>query len=174
MFDTGFVAVVFSVWAALATNWEAPLARGPADPGVALSFGQTYKDYVSGSQEVRVTYLTPVKIGVAQVMFDGSVTGRGGIYAGVGGRMARDFDIGVPAFASASLSVGVWAPGDDVDLGFPLNFRADVELGVRVTDRVRVGLVWDHRSHGYVGNLFDEDAPNRGIESLSLRVTGRF
>ena len=174
MFDTGFVAVVFSLWAALAADWSAPFERGPADPGMALSYGQTYKDYVAGSRELRLTYLAPMTIGPAQVIVDGSITDQGGIYAGLGGRMVRDFDIGVPAYGAAALSIGVWADGNDVDLGFPLNFRADVELGVRLTEHTRIGVVWDHRSHGYLGSLFDENAPNRGLESLSLRVTSAF
>ena len=118
MFDTGFVAVVFSLWAALAADWSAPFERGPADPGMALSYGQTYKDYVAGSRELRLTYLAPMTIGPAQVIVDGSITDQGGIYAGLGGRMVRDFHR-----ACFSMDVGEirLVPYDDE--GSPLGFH---------------------------------------------------
>ena len=172
--DTGLVAMVFVVWSLLATDWNAPLAPGAAEPGYAVSVAQTYEDQAAGSVELRAIWLTGRRIGAAQIVLDASLTDRGGLWAGIGGRMASDFDLGpVPGFASASAGLGLWHRGDDVDLGFPLNFRADVEIGVR-TGAGRIGLVWDHRSHGYLADLFEDEPPNGGLESLSIRYTRKF
>jgi len=147
-----------------------------AQSGLAYSIGQTYEDREEVSQEFRLSYFTPRMIGPVQVMWDASLTSKGGIYLGGGGHMEHAFQIGpVPAYVGISALVGVWNPSNDVDLGFPIEFRTDVELGVKIWENTRLSIVSDHRSHARLSKLFGGDNfRNRGMESIAVRFTQQF
>jgi len=102
-------------------------------------------------------------------MWDASLTNKGGLYGGIGGHMEYDFQIGsIPAYVGISALVGLWNPSNDVDLGFPIEFRTDLELGVEVWDNTRLSIVSDHRSHARLSKLAGgSNFRNRGMESIA-------
>ncbi len=176
MFENGALGIVFGLLSLWRTDWADPLAPGQATPGLAYSIGQTFENGQEISQEFRLSYFTPRTIGPVQVMWDASLTSRGGVFVGGGGRMEQDFQVGpVPAYVGLSALVGLWNPSNDVDLGFPIEFRTDLEIGVELSDTARISLVSDHRSHARLSKLFGGDNfRNRGMESIALRYTQRF
>ena len=176
MIENGAIGFIFAIWAYLATDWQDPLAKSQGDRALAWSLGQTYVAEQKNSREFRLSYLTPQRYGAVQMMWDASITDRGGAFIGYGGHLEREFDlIGLPAYAGASVLTGLWVQGDDTDLGFPIEFRTDLEIGVVLGDAWRIGIVTDHRSNMRIGGLFsDEEIVNSGIESLALRLTKRF
>ena len=175
MVENGAIGFIFAIWAYLAADLDDPFARSLGDRSFAVSVGQTYVSRDRNSREFRLSYLSPQRIGPVQMMWDASISDRGGVYLGYGGHLERDFSIGsVPAFASASVLTGVWHQGDDVDLGFPIEFRTDLEVGVVMGDVWRIGIVTEHRSNMRIGGTFGDPVVNNGLESLSLRVTKRF
>lgn len=176
MFEDGTIGVAFALLALWRTDWSEPFAAGQATPGIAYSIGQTYEDREKVSRELRLTYLSPRKIGPVQVTWDASLTSKGGIYGGVGGHMEQEFHIGpVPAFVGISALVGLWNPSNDVDLGFPIEFRTDLEVGVEIWDNARISIVSDHRSHARLAKLAGgSNFRNKGMESIALRFTQQF
>ena len=90
--------------------------------------------------------------------------------------MEYAFDLGtVPAYVGLSALVGLWRKGNDVDLGFPIEFRTDLELGVEIWDGARLSVVSDHRSHARLAKLVnDDDFRNMGMESIAIRFTQNY
>ncbi len=176
MFENGAIGIAFALLSLWRTDWADPLAPGSAQAGLAYSIGQTYEDREKISQEFRLSYFTPRKIGPVQVMWDASLTTKGGVYLGAGGHMEQQFQIGpVPAYVGISALLGVWNPSNDVDLGFPLEFRTDLEVGVEIWENARLSVVSDHRSHARMAKLFGGDNfRNSGMESIALRFTQRY
>lgn len=100
---------------------------------------------------------------------DFSLTDKGGAWLGLGLYQQFDIDVaGVPLFAGFSFAPGAYMAGNDIDLGYPLEFRSGVELGVRFGEDWRVSLSYDHRSNG------DFSAVNPGMETIQLRVSKAF
>ena len=176
MVENGAIGFIFAIWAYFVTDWEDPFANSHGDRALTWSLGQTYAAERENSREFRLSYLTSRRIGAVQMMWDASITDRGGAYIGYGGHLEHEFEaFGLPAFVGASALTGLWVQGDDVDLGFPVEFRTDLEVGVVLNAEWRIGLVTDHRSNMRIGGLFsDEKIVNRGIESIAVRVTKRF
>lgn len=176
MFENGALGIMFGLLALWRTDWTDPFATGVAEPALAYSLGQTYEDKAPISKEFRLTYFSPQKVGPLQVIWDASLTNRGGLYGGVGGHMDYEFQVGpVPAYVGVSALIGLWNPSNDVDLGFPIEFRTDLELGVEITQDIRLSIVSDHRSHARLSKLTGGgNFRNRGMESIALRLTRKF
>lgn len=176
MFENGAIGIVFGLLSLWRTDWADPFAPGMAQPGLAYSIGQTYEDKEKISQEFRLSYFSPRTVGPVQVMWDASLTSKGGLFVGGGGHMEYDFQIGsVPAYIGISALIGLWNPSNDVDLGFPIEFRTDLELGVEVWENTRISIVSDHRSHARLSKLTGGgNFRNQGMESIALRLTRQF
>lgn len=176
MIENGSAGIVFALLALWRADWDDPFARGFETPGYAYSIGQTYEDRVEISQEFRVSHFSRNTIGPVQLMWDASVTTKGGIYLGAGSHIEYDFNLGpVPAYVGMSALIGLWHQGNDVDLGFPVEFRTDIELGVQISDTARIGIVTDHRSHARMSKLFNvENFRNSGMESIAIRYTQQY
>ena len=176
MFENGAIGIVFALLTLWRTEWDDPFKAGYERPGLAYSIGQTYENKAQISQEFRLSYFTDRTIGPVQVMWDASLTNRGGLFVGGGGHMEQSFDLGgVEAFVGISALVGLWNPSNDVDLGFPVEFRTDLEVGVSLSDTSRISIVSDHRSHARLSKVFGGDNfRNMGMESIAVRYTRRF
>ena len=176
MIENGTLGIVFGLLSLWRTDWSDPFAQGTATPALAYSIGQTYEDGSEISQEFRLSYFTDKTIGPVQLMWDASLTTRGGLYVGTGSRMEFPFQIGtIPAYIGMSAIVGLWNPSNDVDLGFPIEFRTDLEFGVEVWDSTTLSIVTDHRSHARLSKLTGGgNFRNSGMESIALRLTRRF
>ena len=130
--------------------------------GIVQYQGQTH------GQELRFTRTLP-KWKRFNPVLDFSVTDKGGAWLGLGLYQQFDFDLaGVPVYAGFSFAPGVYAQGGDVDLGFPIEFRSGVEIGVRFAENWRVSLSYDHRSNGDIKQW------NPGMESIQLRISRQF
>lgn len=133
---------------------------------LAISAGPTLFETEAGPWELHVTYLDKPLFDRFNLTYDASVTESGGVWAGVGLTRLLDYELaGTDIYAGFSFVPGLYFPADDPDIGSTLNFRAGVELGVRLDDRWRVGLAYDHRSHARLGGPY-----NPGLETLQLRV----
>lgn len=100
---------------------------------------------------------------------DFSITEKGGAWLGLGLYQQFDLDLGgVPIFAGFSFAPGVYAQGDEVDLGYPIQFRSGVEVGVRFAQDWQVSLSYDHRSNGDIAQW------NPGMETIQLRISKAF
>jgi len=102
-------------------------------------------------------------------VIDFSVTEKGGAWLGYG--LYQQFDLNInntPLFVGFSFAPGIYAQGGDVDLGFPIEFRSGVEVGVRFERGWQLSLSYDHRSNG------DISARNPGMETLQLRISKSF
>ncbi|MCF6272311.1 MAG: acyloxyacyl hydrolase [Rhodobacteraceae bacterium] len=119
-------------------------------------------------RELRMTYLLE-KWKRYNTLVDFSLTEKGGAWLGYGLYQQFDFELaGVPVFAGFSFTPGIYVRGGDIDLGFPLEFRSGVELGLRFGDDWRVSISYDHRSNGDIARV------NPGMETLQLRVSKSF
>lgn len=89
-------------------------------------------------------------------------TSRGSVFAG--GGVAYDVFLGrvtiTPSFAP-----GAYASGSGLDLGYPLEFRSQLEASYRLGSRARVGLAFSHMSNAHLGDR------NPGVETLLLNVS---
>ena len=100
---------------------------------------------------------------------DFSVTEKGGAWLGYGLYQQFDLDINnTPLFVGFSFAPGIYSQGGDVDLGFPVEFRSGVEVGMRFEQGWQVSLSYDHRSNG------DIAAWNPGVETIQLRISKSF
>lgn len=63
---------------------------------------------------------------------------------------------------SPNFALGWYEKGDGKDLGFPLEFRSGVELGIRFSEGLRLGVHFYHLSNASLGRI------NPGSESLVL------
>jgi len=80
-----------------------------------------------------------------------------------------DMDInGTPLFVGLTMVPGLYMQGQDVDLGFPLEFRSGIEMGVRFEYGWQASLSFDHRSNA------DVVAWNPGLETIQLRISKTF
>ncbi len=176
MFENGALGIAFALLSLWRTDWSDPLAAGVSDPALAYSIGQTYEDSQPISTEFRLSYFTDQTIGPVQVMWDASLTSKGGLYVGGGGHIEYPFQVGpVPAYVGLSALFGFWNPSNDVDLGFPLEFRTDIEVGINLSKTTRLSIVSDHRSHARMAKLTGrDDFKNQGMESVAIRFTRRY
>ena len=165
MIEDSVMAAVFGLWVLMELNWSDPFEPGVATPGYAMTLNDTVVQKASNGFELRVSYYTDRRIGPVQLMWDGSITQKGGLYAGLAARMEQDFG---PGYFTASVGTGLWYRGRDADLGFPIVFRSDAEFGINVTQASRIGFTLGHRSNADLG------LPNTGLETVGVRYSTRF
>ncbi|MBM3977542.1 MAG: acyloxyacyl hydrolase [Planctomycetes bacterium] len=82
------------------------------------------------------------------------------LYAG----LRREFELGEKWFAAPSMAAGLWE-GGSADLGGPLEFRSALEVGYRISPRVRLSLTASHISNGSIYEV------NTGSESVLLGIS---
>lgn len=69
-------------------------------------------------------------------------------------------------FFSPNFALGYYGKGGGKDLGFEIEFRSGVEVGVRFSNRSRLGVHFYHMSNAR--KLFHWSRKNPGEESLVL------
>jgi|SRR5438105_4291327 len=90
------------------------------------------------------------------------VTTKEAVYGWTG--IAYDVRIG-PLTLTPSFAPGLYRRGRGVDLGYPLEFRSQLEAGYRISDRSRVGMALSHVSNASLGRT------NPGVEAVTLLYT---
>jgi hypothetical protein len=90
-------------------------------------------------------------------------TSHGSVFAG--GGIAYDLHIGPHFAVSPSFAPGLYAAGGGFDLGYPLEFRSELDAAYCFTSHARVGVGFSHMSNAHLGTR------NPGVETLLLSVT---
>jgi hypothetical protein len=73
-----------------------------------------------------------------------------------------DFRLGRSWVLTPVFGAGAFRNGDDLDLGYGLEFKSGLELSFRIADRYRIGLLGYHLSNGSLAES------NPGTEVLEL------
>ncbi len=167
----GEFAVLFAIMSLFGDGYQGDgwnIERADVPGEVVLSTGAVIFDNKFTGRELRVTR-TFNKWKRFNPVVDFSITDKGGAWLGLGLYQQFDFNLGgAPVFAGFSFAPGVYMQGNEVDLGFPLEFRSGVEIGVRLGEDWRVSLSYDHRSNGDISSV------NPGMETLELRISKSF
>lgn len=168
----GRLAVLFLVMSLFGDGFERDgynIQRSDFGDRIVISGGLLQFNGEIVGQELRLGYALPQKWGRVNPMLDFSVTDQGGVWAGFGFYQQFDIEIGnADTFAGFYFAPGLYMRGNEVDLGFPLEFRSGVEFGVRLKNNWQISVSYDHRSNG------DVAAYNPGLETLQLRVSKPF
>ena len=90
-------------------------------------------------------------------------TSHGSVFAG--GGIAYDLFLGPHVALSPSFAPGFYAAGGGFDLGYPLEFRSELDASYRFTSRARIGVGFSHMSNAHLGTR------NPGVETLLVSVT---
>jgi lipid A 3-O-deacylase len=146
--------------AVTAPMWAKPAAA--EDPDM-LSFSGAYYDVYhrkNPAGEGRIEYRNSERYWIFKTF--GGVMGTtdytGYVYAGV----LIDLYFGQHFVLTPSFAPGVWFKGHGKDLGYPIEFRSQIEAAYRFDDRSRIALSYAHMSNGGLGNN------NPGVETLAL------
>lgn len=141
----------------------APRAAHADDPAF-ISFGAGYFDFnrqKDPGAEFRVEYRSDYKLWQLKpfVAAGGATSGHGFIGAGV----LLDVFLGRRFVVTPSFAPHYYFGGnDDLDLGYALEFRSQLEFAYRFDDRSRLGLAISHYSNAGLGDS------NPGTEILSV------
>lgn len=101
--------------------------------------------------------------------FDVSITDEGGLWIGAGLYQQFDIEIGEHQFfIGSTFAPGIYLKGDEVDLGFPIEFRSGIEFGMQFENDWQISLSYDHRSNADVVDV------NPGMETIQLRLSKTF
>lgn len=119
------------------------------DDDTAYSFGAEYRH--------GETFL-----GIFKPMVASFGTTDGSFWIGAG--VAVDFYLGDNVVVTGSFAPGFYEEGDGKDLGYPLEFRSQIELGYRFEDYSRVTVGINHLSNS---GIFDDDG-NPGTEVVTI------
>ncbi|NNG28083.1 MAG: acyloxyacyl hydrolase [Ignavibacteriaceae bacterium] len=73
-------------------------------------------------------------------------------------------DIPITSFLyiSPSFAPGLYYKGNSKNLNFALEFRTQIEIGIRLDNNIRVGASFNHISNASLGKI------NPGVESLAI------
>jgi len=88
------------------------------------------------------------------------VTTDGSVWGGIG--VLVDITFFDSVVLTGSFAPGLWAEGDGKDLGHPIEFRSQVELGYQFENLSRLSVAFSHTSNAKL------DKTNPGVEVLSL------
>ncbi len=167
----GRLAILFNLVALFGDHYEGQgwtIDRADMAGAVTTSYGIVQYQNRHWGEELRFTRnfkqwkrFNPI--------IDFSVTEKGGAWLGLGLYQQFDMDInGTPLFVGFTMAPGLYARGGDVDLGYPLEFRSGVEMGVRFNNGWQASLSFDHRSNADIGRI------NPGMETIQFRLTKSF
>ena len=139
------------------------LARHEVQPYSSVALGETVFQENSIGEEVYFRRDTRHAYGPFQTIYGLSATSDGELWGGIGPayRMSIAND---SLFVQFHAMAGLYAEGDGVDLGGPIQFRSGVELGYQAPRGMRVSFGVDHRSNAGIYST------NPGLETWHLRV----
>jgi len=167
----GRLAILFNLVALLGDSYEGEgwtIERADMAGMLTTSYGIVQYQEIDWGEELRFTQSFK-KWKRFNPVIDFSVTDKGGAWLGLGLYQQFDMDInGTPLFVGFTMVPGLYMQGDDVDLGFLLEFRSGVEMGVQFDSGWQVSLSFDHRSNA------DVVALNPGLETIQLRISKTF
>lgn len=167
----GRLAILFNLVALFGDHYEGQgwtIDRADTEGLLTTSLGVVQYQTENVGTELRFTHSFK-KWKRFNPILDYSITDQGGAWIGFGLYQQFDMDInGTPLFVGFSLAPGLYARGEEVDLGSPLEFRSGVEMGARFENGWQVSVSFDHRSNADISRW------NPGLETVQLRVSKRF
>ena len=110
--------------------------------------------------EVRIEYRSDKKFWIFKPFGGLMATSDFAVYGFAGALV--DVYLGRRVVVTPSFAAGLYADGDGKDLGFPVQFRSQLEIAYRFDNRARLGLSYSHLSNA------DLDSDNPGAESLAI------
>ncbi len=153
-------AAIIAVVIGAATQFVRPAAA--EDPDL-LSFTTAYYDVYhrkDPAAEVAIEYRNSERYWIFKTFggMAGTSDFTGYVYAGI----LIDLYFGQHIVLTPSFAPGVWLKGDGKDLGYPIEFRSQIEMAYRFDDHSRLALAYAHMSNGGLGDR------NPGVEIASL------
>ena len=167
----GRLAILFNLVALLGDHYEGQgwtVARADTAGMQTVSYGSVQFHEQDHSRELRFTQNFK-QWKRFNTILDFSLTDKGGAWLGYG--LYQQFDMNInstPLFIGFTMAPGLYVQGGEVDLGYPLEFRSGVEMGVRFAKGWQVSLSYDHRSNADLSRV------NPGVETVELRISKRF
>ncbi len=140
------------------------LARQEVQPHASLSAGATYFQENQVGEELYFRRDVGHTYGPFQPVYGFSATSDGELWGGAGAAY-RISDRSDHLYMQFHTMAGLYAEGDGVDLGGPIQFRSGIEFGYQTDRGVRMSLGFDHRSNAGI------DSPNPGLETVHFRVS---
>ena len=163
----GTLAVLFALASTgdMALNYceDECLARSSAPATYALNIGDVQFQDESIATEGYIRFHLDRQYGPWQPFIGFSQTDQSSLWVGAG--FAHRIPLGEAVYFETFLAPGYYSQGDGPDLGSPLEFRSGAEINVQVTERLGIGVGYDHRSNG------DIEALNPGLETAYIRLT---
>ncbi len=140
------------------------LAKNERVPYNAISGGEVYFQKRDVGQEIYYRRQTRYARGPFQFTYGASVTEDGGLWVGLGNTTTY-FTPNDRWYAQFHTMPGLYAKGNDVDLGGVIEFRSGVEFGYQNRKGTRFSLSFDHRSNA---GIYSD---NPGLETVQFRVS---
>ncbi|MEM6781069.1 MAG: acyloxyacyl hydrolase [Pseudomonadota bacterium] len=129
-----------------------------------LSFGAGWYDIMDddSAADFRLEYRPDQKIfWEFKPWVGGEVTSEASVWGG--GGILLDLNISDSVYITPSFGAGLYTKGgSDLDLDFPIQFRSQIEAGMKFDGGQRVGLSFGHLSNASLGDS------NPGTEVLNL------
>jgi lipid A 3-O-deacylase len=146
---------------------EFGMTRAPAEKRVVLSVAQLMRaGRFLDSTEFRLSYNFNSEFWKFSPVVEASVTTRGALWVGAGFRQQIDVKMGdLNGFVGFTFLPGFYAHGNDIDLGFPLEFSSGAEVGLKLPHKFQLSIAYNHRSNAGLGAI------NPGVETLYLRLS---
>ena len=95
----------------------------------------------------------------------GFVTGKGGLYIYTGAQ--AEYDLGLIKI-TPSFAPGLYSAGDGKDLGYPLEFKTEVQVTLDLWDSAEFGMSYNHISNASMGTK------NPGANSYTFNFLKEF
>lgn len=137
-------------------------ADGDEDPDY-LTLGAGYFDWNRQKEpaaELRAEYRSDYKLWIFKPFAGIMGTSDTAVYAYAG--IGIDVYLGRRVVVTPSIAPGYYAKNSGYDLGYPLEFKSQLEIAYRFDDRSRLGLAISHISNASLGDK------NPGTESAIL------
>jgi lipid A 3-O-deacylase len=143
---------------------EGCLAKTERQAYLSSSVGSVHFQENDVGEEVYVQRQAGLARGPFGLAYGASITEDGGLWAGLG--TTTTFTTPNDRwYTQFHIMPGLYAKGDEADLGGPVIFRSGVEVGYTNREGVRTSLSFDHRSNA---GLYSD---NPGLETVQFRVS---
>ena len=155
---------IIAALAVLATGF-ASAAKAQEVGSNLLSFSGGYYDILDddGAADFRLEYRQgePILFNMLKPWLGFEITSDLSAWGGAG--LLLDIPLGQSWYLAPNVGVGLYTDGDsDLDLGHPIEFRSQLELGYKFENETRLGMSFGHLSNASL----DDDNP--GTEVLSV------
>ena len=140
-----------------------PVGSARADDPAFFSFSAAWFDVNKqddSALEGRIEYRSDKKFWFLKPFGGVMGTSDGAAHGYVG--VLVDIYFGRRIVVTPSFAPGLYHDGSGKDLGYPVQFRSQLEIAYRFDDRSRLGISFNHLSNGGL------DDSNPGVESLAI------